>query len=603
MLSDLENGADINSYTAKFQDLINLCKNRYGARVKYEGILDYALEKDMIDLNDSECRLLAGERRFLYECYKAAKDRRFDTNQKNYFYQYLIIRTYFRGEMIQINRKNGFTNFAKYQDRKELFITGETAYQHELVRLALNEPLRKQNIQKLEARICPKKKASDLYKNLRIGDQIVSELENKEAKDKLVYVLHFPKIKDQKFCEGVPRNYNARKKAEKQMRSVVAFLEKGTSMNKYIRGIDTCASELDCRPEVYAQIYRYMADVVFETNLENKMEHREVNKKLRMTYHVGEDFFDIVDGLRAIDEVLLFCGLKRNSRLGHALALGIDPFKYYEYKKYKLVLSKQVLMDDLAWILVKAKETGCNIESQLKTELEQRFYYLYQNVYGDAFSDKMDVTYRDYYQSWKLRGDNPELYRLGEKEFQDCVEHQQRALIRFDRYAFNSELKTQGEIIRSKEKMRKLYYVYHYNKSVREKGQEQEEFKVDQRYAELVYQVQNKMIAQLTRDSIAIETNPSSNYLIGTIKKYDEHPILRFNSRKLVTPEKNMSLSVSINTDDQGVFDTLLENEYALMTLALKKSKDKENQPLYDIEDIYEWIDYVREMGMQQSFK
>lgn len=207
--------------------------------------------------------------------------------------------------------------------------------------------------------------------------------------------------------------------------------------------------------------------------------------------------------------------------------------------------------------MVKAKETGCNIESQLKTELEQRFYYLYQNVYGDAFSDKMDVTYRDYYQSWKLRGDNPELYRLGEKEFQDCVEHQQRALIRFDRYAFNSGLKTQGEIIRSKEKLRKLYYVYHYNKSVREKGQEQEEFKVDQRYAELVYQVQNKMIAQLTRDSIAIETNPSSNYLIGTIQKYDEHPILRFNSRKLRTPEKNMSLSVSINTDDQGVFDII----------------------------------------------
>lgn len=125
---------------------------------------------------------------------------------------------------------------------------------------------------------------------------------------------------------------------------------------------------------------------------------------------------------------------------------------------------------------------------------------------------------------------------------------------------------------------------------------------MDQRYAELVRQVQDKMIAQLAKENIAIETNPSSNYLIGTIKKYDEHPILRFNSRKLVTPEKNMSLSVSINTDDQGVFDTLLENEYALMTLALKKSKDKENQPLYDIEDIYEWIDYVRRMGIDQVF-
>ena len=43
MLCNLENGADVNSYTAKLQDLINLCKNGYGARVKYEGILDYAL--------------------------------------------------------------------------------------------------------------------------------------------------------------------------------------------------------------------------------------------------------------------------------------------------------------------------------------------------------------------------------------------------------------------------------------------------------------------------------------------------------------------------------------------------------------------------------
>lgn len=89
------------------------------------------------------------------------------------------------------------------------------------------------------------------------------------------------------------------------------------------------------------------------------------------------------------------------------------------------------------------------------------------------------------------------------------------------------------------------------------------------------------MIAVLVREGIAIETNPSSNYLIGTIKKYDEHPIMRFNSRKLRKTERNMSLNVSINTDDQGVFDTLLENEYAL-----KKKRNKDNELEYDIEDI-----------------
>ena len=149
---------------------------------------------------------------------------------------------------------------------------------------------------------------------------------------------------------------------------------------------------------------------------------------------------------------------------------------------------------------------------------------------------------------------------------------------------------------------RNLYFAYHYNQIVRETGDEKTEWKTDQRYADLIYQLQEKMIQKLVQEGIGIETNPSSNYLIGTIQKYDEHPILRFNSRKLKDVSKNMSLHVSMNTDDQGVFDTLLENEYALMAMALKKAKDENHQPLYDIEDIYEWIDYVRKMGVEQVF-
>lgn len=64
--------------------------------------------------------------------------------------------------------------------------------------------------------------------------------------------------------------------------------------------------------------------------------------------------------------------------------------------------------------------------------------------------------------------------------------------------------------------------------------------------------------------------------------------------RKLKKIDTNMALQVSINTDDQGVFDTSLENEYAIMTIALKKTKDENNQLLYDLEDIYAWVDYVR---------
>lgn len=57
-----------------------------------------------------------------------------------------------------------------------------------------------------------------------------------------------------------------------------------------------------------------------------------------------------------------------------------------------------------------------------------------------------------------------------------------------------------------------------------------------------------------------------------------------------------------INTDDHGVSDTSLENEHALMTVALKKTKTEDEKYEYDIEDIYAWVDYVRRMGITQTF-
>jgi len=61
-------------------------------------------------------------------------------------------------------------------------------------------------------------------------------------------------------------------------------------------------------------------------------------------------------------------------------------------------------------------------------------------------------------------------------------------------------------------------------------------------------------------------------------------------------------LFVSINTDDQGVFDTCLENEFALMAIALEKAKDENGKPLYNQAMIYDWLDRVRQMGIEMSF-
>ena len=78
-------------------------------------------------------------------------------------------------------------------------------------------------------------------------------------------------------------------------------------------------------------------------------ERREL-PQLCVTYHVGEDFLDLADGLRAIDEAVNFLNMECGDRLGHALALGIDVEEWYRKKNDMILISQQDYLDTLIWI-------------------------------------------------------------------------------------------------------------------------------------------------------------------------------------------------------------------------------------------------------------
>ena len=132
------------------------------------------------------------------------------------------------------------------------------------------------------------------------------------------------------------------------------------------------------------------------------------------------------------------------------------------------MLSKQTLLDDIAWMLSKADEFGCQINGALKTRLEGKFYDLYDEI----FRSKYSVTVHDYYQSWKLRGDKPELYRLKWDGAEKEGFHKKIAgieLERFDRYQVNDKV---GNDLRKNRRYKEIYAAYHFNKQVRIKGSE-----------------------------------------------------------------------------------------------------------------------------------
>ncbi|MGL4344154.1 MAG: hypothetical protein ACRCTE_03075, partial [Cellulosilyticaceae bacterium] len=152
----------------------------------------------------------------------------------------------------------------------------------------------------------------------------------------------------------------------------------------------------------------------------------------------------------------------------------------------------------------------------------------------------------------------------------------------------------------------KLNWCYHYHKDVVRRGHEPIIFKVDKTYVQCVKVLQREMQKYIAGKGIAIETNPSSNYLISNFRRYDKHPILNFYNQYLTHDMDQLKscvqLPVCINTDDQGIFGTLLENEYALMACALEKVVDDDGNKVYTPTMIYEWLDKIREMGLQVSF-
>ena len=359
-------------------------------------------------------------------------------------------------------------------------------------------------------------------------------------------------------------------------------------------------------PEYWAESQRLAVNSAFENNAiqDLEMRFRPADTAGRISYHVGEDFLDIADGLRAIDETLRFLNLSRGDRLGHALALGIDPAVHYRVKGNFITLSKQDMLDNLVWIIMRSTEFGIPISLNLRDMLRNKSKQLLAEIYEECCREnKLNLNLEEYYSSWKLRGDHPDYYK--EMRFNPYYHREtrfayQHSYVEKYRQAYING--AEDDILRRLETPVGLLHFYHYGFRERLEGLKPCVFHITFEYIRLMSELQKHMRSLIAEKGICIECNLSSNHLIGTIERYENHPIFTFNHHGLHPDENPSNICVSINTDDQGVFDTSLENEYALLTDCMAKMKDANNRRVYSDETIYEYVDYVRKMGLSQTF-
>ena len=580
----------------KLQAKIETIQQRIGKVYKSENngetaIFDYAIINGLSVDKINSLTLLSGERFLLYALMRIIYSDKCEGPKTSFLlYLYLVIKNEIRHEITQLNSSVGFDNFSIYEDRKQIFVKGHKHYENAAIHLAIKgffgdiNPSNRYH----EARITPGNTGKEIIRNIQNLDRAIENdlLKTENIQWSYRYIFHFIKHPEEQPTSEC-RHYQLRQIVKKQSLAIYNYrnsLVQGEG-NVYVAdrvvGIDAANSEIACRPEVFAQAFRFLR----HHTIENPQIHRPHD--LGITYHVGEDFMDVVDGLRAVTEAIKFLRLRKGDRIGHGLVLGVDVEEYYKVRNYTVVMSLQMMMDNMAWLYHYVRELKGY--GHILGGIKEWFEKCYRRIYIKSQIPSID----NYFDSMLLRGDAPE-----------CYEEDGTVLNPGDDFAewLSKSLNSEKCCRKARElrETRKLYYQYHYDLDGKRNGCIYTEWTVSEDVINAIKEIQRKLLEEVEKMGLAIECNPTSNRKIGEFKRYDEHPILKFNNDGLgIYPRR--AISVSINTDDKGVFATSIEREYALIAHAVIRHFRQNGNGNYH-HDVYEWLDKIRQNSLCQRF-
>lgn len=492
--------------------------NQKGSKVyvdNYELPLDYtkssANSGSIYNIHD-------GERRWLYTFFKRYfKNDGGAIELANYVFLYLQLKIRVRREFVQTNSLIGFENFKNYQDRKSAYCN---RYYELYPYYAVQSSIRPDKPDVFETRVSPIDVPSkDLSRSIfEKGDEYKNI-----NRDSLTFVIHMLKrrgdVKNPTY-RGSRIGYN--EMYHFQIDAIIEDIKKRKSALPEnplydIVGIDAAGSELICSPAVFGHAYRY-ARAMGVPNL---------------TYHVGEDFFDLTDGLLAIDEALTYLELKEGSRIGHASALGVDAKVFYTKRSYQVLMTKQRLLDCLVWILAFSCYNKIKVSLVFIRELWEEAQKLYIQI-----GYKTPFKLSTYYWAMYLRSD--ELSEGGIAPWSttsDCMD-------------------SKAVSARTKRNTKNLNLEYQTAPDIIDNGKKLELYTFPREIVQIVSEIQNHLLNKIKERDIVIESNPTSNLCIGPFEDYCNLPLFKF---------EESGVRYSVNTDDKGVFATSLSNELSLV--------------------------------------
>ncbi len=345
------------------------------------------------------------------------------------------------------------------------------------------------------------------------------------------------------------------RRAARQARSMSRVLERHPQLLVHVRGIDVAGNERRGPLWVLAPAIRHLRD---RSRRAAASRSKLPLRALRVTLHVGEDFGSLENpepdddrphlatGLRAVHEPLRWRLVTRGDRLGHALALGLNPVRWTN-RHPSARLTREARLLDLAWMLDSADSLDVYLGSyrtRLVAELEERW----REVLGTRGLPTVDV----------LAAMHRCLGRL-------ALGYPSRPPVRFGRPTGPEDLLAR--------------FVWRDRRAREALG---EELEVDQ-LAELplLIRLRDAVARQVARWGLAVELNPSSNLVVGGMRSLADQDLYGLRP----SPTDQRAVPIAFAADDPLLFATNLEDELAYAWAG--RVVDEGRPPTW----VREWID------------
>lgn len=364
-------------------------------------------------------------------------------------------------------------------------------------------------------------------------------------------------------------------------------------LSSRVCSFDVAGNESHAPIEVFAPALRWLR----ERPLRQFYRGDRLAARRNLSIHAGEDFEHLLGGLRHIDETVEFCNMGSGDRLGHGLALGLDPMIWAQRQGCAAV-PLEAHFDNLIWFWHYATMlSGRLIEAgAILAGLERRisFYARILNVH--------EHTPDMHYRAWRLRRNCAEVLRHWEEESETAE----------TRYWAPDAFRNPG-LYQQPEYTLHRYYLYQRYQHAKDHGiitihfdgegaPEKERDYFGPRDLAFLTALQDYLMTDYDDRGIAIEVCPSSNLYISRINDYTEHPCMRWHPPQPALLAAGAEFNrfglrsgpvrICINTDDPGIFPTNICAEHRLITHA---ARTRFNLSQTEAEA---WSDHLRQTGL-----